>query len=137
MTRSRGEALLQTLIRGRQGGEVVDSRGHLEEAGHEGGLRLHVVMVDVVNLPFPDHRHHLIARRMPSVIKVLQVKKLPIRRLKFDLEALPPLPGPARARILGRSTPSMVGSCNFIKGGSAAEKTAGLLEVLRAEGALP
>jgi electron transfer flavoprotein alpha/beta subunit len=74
--------------------------------------------------------------RMPSVLKVLQVKKVPIKRLRLALETLPPLPGPATARVLARSTPSTVGNCAFIDGGNAAEKAAGLLAALRAEGAL-
>jgi hypothetical protein len=32
----------------------------VEQAGDEGGLRQHVVTVDVVNLPLPDHRHRLV-----------------------------------------------------------------------------
>ena len=74
--------------------------------------------------------------RMPSVLKVLQAKKSPIKRLQMDWKTLPLLPGPAKAEVLSRSTPSMVGQCNFIDGGTAAEKAAGLLEALRAEGAL-
>lgn len=74
--------------------------------------------------------------RMPSVLKVLQVKKIPIKRLRMDLNALPLLPGPAKAQIRNRSTPSIVGQCTFIDGATGAAKAAGLLDALRAEGAL-
>jgi len=71
--------------------------------------------------------------RMPSVMKMLKVKNSPIRRLLLDPQALTPLPGPAKAQVLGRSTPSFVGQCNFIEGATAAEKAAALLQVLRAQ----
>ena len=74
--------------------------------------------------------------RMPSVLKVLQAKKIPVKRLRVDVQAAPPLPGPPQARIRSRATPAMVGQCTFIAGASAAEKAAGLLDALRAEGAL-
>lgn len=37
------------------------SGSDLEEVCNEGRLGLHVSTANVVNLPFPDHRHHLIA----------------------------------------------------------------------------
>jgi len=69
--------------------------------------------------------------RMPSVMKMLKVKNSPIRRLRLDPP--PPLPGPAKARVLGRSTPSFVGQCSFLGGASVAEKAAALAQALRAE----
>ncbi len=71
--------------------------------------------------------------RMPSVLKMLKVKNSPIRRLLVDSQSAIPLPGPAKAEVLGRSTPSFVGQCDFIHGATAAEMASGLLEALRAE----
>ena len=44
----------------------MSSGGSLEEPGDEGRLRLHVATTDFVNLPFPDHRHRLVASQCPS-----------------------------------------------------------------------
>ena len=44
---------------------MARSGGNFEEPGNEGSLRLHVATADVVNLPFPDHRHHLVTRQRP------------------------------------------------------------------------
>jgi len=74
--------------------------------------------------------------RMPSVIKVLQAKKIPIRRLQMEVSALPPLPGPVTAHVRSRLTPSTVGACSFIAGATAGDKAAALLDALRGEGAL-
>lgn len=71
--------------------------------------------------------------RMPSVLKVLQVKKMPVRRLQLDLQACPPLPGPAGAQVRSRSTPTLTGQCTFMDGATAAEKAAALIDALRAE----
>jgi hypothetical protein len=45
--------------------EVVLLGSHLEEPGNQGNLRLHVATAHVVNLPLPDHRHHLVTRQRP------------------------------------------------------------------------
>lgn len=74
--------------------------------------------------------------RMPSVIKVLQAKKIPIRRMEIDANAVPLLPGPAKAQIRSRATPSTTGQCSFLDGTTAADKATALLNALRAEGAL-
>lgn len=74
--------------------------------------------------------------RMPSVLKVLQVKKIPVNRLQVDMRAAPALPGPAQAQIRSRSTPSVTGQCTFIEGATTADKVAGLLDALHAENIL-
>lgn len=74
--------------------------------------------------------------RMPSVLKVLQVKKIPVKRMKLDSSQAPPLPGPAFAVIRKRATPLMTGQCHFIDGTSAGEKATELVRVLHAEGVL-
>lgn len=74
--------------------------------------------------------------RMPSVLKMLQVKKTPVHKLALQAAQLPPLPGPAQANILNRSTPTVVGQCSFIGGANAADKATALLRALRAEGVL-
>lgn len=71
--------------------------------------------------------------RMPSVMKMLKVKNSPIGRLLVDPKTAAPLPGPANAQVLGRSTPSIVGQCTFVEGSTAAEKASGLLQALHAE----
>src|SRR5829696_10536234 len=68
MTRTR--ILLQRLtliascLRDRSG--QVTSRSILEQLGDEAGLGSHVTSADVPKLPFPDHRHRLIARQRSS-----------------------------------------------------------------------
>jgi hypothetical protein len=42
------------------------SGGDLKQLGDEGGLRLHVSSANLSNLPFPDHRHRLVARQCSS-----------------------------------------------------------------------
>lgn len=74
--------------------------------------------------------------RMPSVIKVLQAKKVPIARHAADAAGPVALPGPAQARIAGRSTPSATGACTMLDGATPADKAAALIDALRAEGAL-
>jgi hypothetical protein len=45
------------------GSGQVTSRSILEQLGDEAGLGSHVSSADVPKLPFPDHRHRLIAAR--------------------------------------------------------------------------
>ena len=71
--------------------------------------------------------------RMPSVLKMMKVKNTPIQRLLLDPRTVAPLPGPAKADVSGRSTPSYTGQCRFIEGATAAETASGLLQALRAE----
>ncbi len=42
------------------------SGGNSEQAGNEGGLRLHVAGANVMNLALSDHRHHFVASKCPS-----------------------------------------------------------------------
>jgi hypothetical protein len=44
---------------------AISSSSTIEETGHEGSLRLHVVAADVSNLPLPDHRHRLKTSQCP------------------------------------------------------------------------
>ena len=74
--------------------------------------------------------------RMPSVMKMLKVKNIPIRRLAMDPQTAPALPGPAKAQVLARSTPSFVGQCEFLEGATAADKASALMEALRAAGGI-
>jgi hypothetical protein len=48
------------------GSGQVTSRDVLEQLGDEAGLGSHVTSADVPKLPFPDHRHRLIARQRSS-----------------------------------------------------------------------
>jgi len=41
------------------------SGGSLEEIGNKGRLRPHIPYADVVSLPFPNHRHRLVASQCP------------------------------------------------------------------------
>jgi hypothetical protein len=53
---------LQTLTPDERGTVKHDnSGGELEELGNQGGLRRDGATAKVVNLPLPDHRHHLVA----------------------------------------------------------------------------
>jgi hypothetical protein len=59
--------LLQTLAGDERGTEKRDNSGSdPEELANEGGLCRHVAATNVVNLPFPHHRHHLVAGQRPS-----------------------------------------------------------------------
>ena len=42
------------------------SGGDVEQLGDEAGLRLHVAAANTPHLPFPHHRHHLVARQCSS-----------------------------------------------------------------------
>lgn len=74
--------------------------------------------------------------RMPSVLKMLQVKKTPVQRLQLQPGQMPALPGPPKAVLGPRSTPTVVGQCQFIGGADAAAQADGLLQAMRAEGVL-
>jgi hypothetical protein len=59
--------LLQSLAGDERGTEKRDNSGSdPEELANEGGLCRHVAATNVVNLPFPHHRHHLVAGQRPS-----------------------------------------------------------------------
>ena len=75
--------------------------------------------------------------RMPSVLKILQAKKIPVKTMAVDVAAAQPCwSGPAEAVIRARMAPSMSGKCTLIGGDSAAEKAAGLIAALQTMGAL-
>lgn len=75
--------------------------------------------------------------RMPSVVKVLQAKKIPVKTMAVDAAATQlRWSGPAQAAIRERVAPSMSGQCTFIDGDSAAEQAAGLIGALQTTGAL-
>jgi hypothetical protein len=58
---------LQTLTPDERGTVKRDnSGGELEELGNQGGLRRDGATAKVVNLPLPDHRHHLVAGWRPA-----------------------------------------------------------------------
>jgi hypothetical protein len=50
----------------RDGSGQLTSRSNLEQLGDDAGLGSHVTSADVPKLPFPDHRHRLIARQRSS-----------------------------------------------------------------------
>src|SRR5215218_9301893 len=62
--------LLQRLMliasRLQDGSGQVTSRSNLEQLDDKAGLGSHVTSADVPKLPFPDHRHRLIARQRSS-----------------------------------------------------------------------
>ena len=62
--------LLQRLTlmasRLQDGSGQLTSRSIFEQLGDEAGLGSHVSSADVPKLPFPDHRHRLIARQRSS-----------------------------------------------------------------------
>ena len=58
--------LLQALTRDAEGRMGSISNGWPEKSGYKSDLGEPVVTADVVNLAFPDHRHHLVARQCSS-----------------------------------------------------------------------
>jgi hypothetical protein len=62
--------LLQSLAlaasRLRDGSGQLTSRSNLEQLGDESSLSPDVTSADISKLPFPDHRHRLIARQRSS-----------------------------------------------------------------------
>src|SRR5215212_8951184 len=62
--------LLQRLMliasRLQDGSGQVTSRSNLEQLDDKAGLGSHVTSADVPKLPFPDHRHRLMARQRSS-----------------------------------------------------------------------
>src|ERR687898_3457586 len=67
----REKRIIPTSARGITGESTIralgiTSRSILEQLGDEAGLGSHVSSADVPKLPFPDHRHRLIARQRSS-----------------------------------------------------------------------
>lgn len=75
--------------------------------------------------------------RMPSVMKVLQAKKIPVKTSEANTAGAPPQwSGPQEAMVRQRVAPSLDSQCSIIDGTSAAEKAAGLISVLQEGGVL-
>ena len=58
---------MQTLDGDERGTEKRDNSGSdPEERANEGGLCWHIAAANVVNLPLPNHRNHLVVGQRPS-----------------------------------------------------------------------